>query len=266
MAWRVPRWALSHFARDAGVSALSATDSGGTNREDPLYPLANLIDDRAGMLFKFTTSAAAHRIDMDRGSGTLLPITRLYIPANHNLTGTIDVLSDDNASFSSPTTHVNDAAVVAGTAVDEEFSGGTERYWRLLFNGTGQWEMSELYYTDTLTTTIGPEQGWDDDLIEHVLHLEKASGAAAHFQQGPDQRRWRLVYPGVSGTASLVPLLSLFANGTHRLFLFDPPYDDEDAILATLQNRRRQHETRVPASVSSSITYRYEFEVLESLS
>jgi hypothetical protein len=266
MAWRAPRYGLTHAARAAGVAAISATDSAGVNRADPLFPVANLVDDRAGMLFKFTTSGPAHRIDLDLGTGTLPILNRLYIPLGHNLTGTIDVQNDDNASFSSPATVLSGYAVSAATVVDAEISPVIQRYYRLLFNGTGKWELSELYYTRTLTSlelATGPEQGWDDDLIEHVLHLEKESGAAAHFQQGPDQRRWRFTFPGVSLQADLDVLESLYALGTHRVFLFDPPYDTEPAVLATIANRRRQNETRVPAGGAK--TMRYEFEVLQSL-
>lgn len=246
------------------MTNLSATDSSGTNREDPLFPLANLIDDRAGMPFKFTTSGAAHRIDIDSVLVDTQTIDRLFIPAGHNLTGTLDVLSDDEPTFTGASVILNNYAIPASGAVDASIGTWViERYTRIRFDATGKWEIPELYLTETLTTAIGPEQGWDDDLIEHVLHLEKASGASAHFQQGPDQRRWRLTYPGVSAAADLEILEQLYALGTHRVFLFDPPYDDEPAVLATIANRRRQNETRVPTGGTK--TMRYEFEVLESL-
>jgi hypothetical protein len=262
MAYRNPRWGLLHAAREAGAAAITSTT------EDASFPHENLIDDRAGTLFKFTASAANLQIDLDRGAGfaALTGIDRLYIPDGHNLSSTIDVFEDDNSGFSSATTLLSAGAVPASGAVDLDITESSERYIRVEFNGTGQWELPQLILTKTLTTTRGPDPDWRGPVPEeNALHARKASGATAHLQLGADQDSWRFVYNRVLEATDLTNLDSLLDLGSTPVFLFDPPDDSAyPAILATLTLRDRRNDHPNPAGVSGR-RMRYEFSLLEHI-
>ncbi len=64
MPWRAPVYSMTHALRDAGASSVSTSVAAETG-----YPVTNLLDDRGSSLFKFSTSAAGHYIQVDRGSG-----------------------------------------------------------------------------------------------------------------------------------------------------------------------------------------------------
>jgi len=119
MAWRNPRYMFQHAARDAGASALTPDPAA-----DSDFPIDYLIDDRAGSLFKFGSSSASAKIEIDRGTGTLEAVDRIIIPAGHNLdTKDIIVEDDSDVNFGSVATLLAATTVSAGL-IDEAMTSG----------------------------------------------------------------------------------------------------------------------------------------------
>ena len=248
MAWRNPRYAFQHAARDAGLSAITPTPV-----EDADFPADYLIDDRAGSLFKFDSSSASAKIEIDRGAGTLEAVDRILIPTGHNL-GTMDIIveDDDNSGFTSPATLLASTTVAAGW-IDEAMTSGNQRYLRIRIIGTGTWEIPELIFTRTRTLTRGPEPRWPDLKRSNTLTFEKESGAAALLSLGPDRRVFEFTYRNVDdgdATLDLALLLALIDSvGTDRPFIVDPPFDTESALwMVRASDGRDGHEGALPAA------------------
>lgn len=263
MAWRAPRFMLLHELRRAGSAAVTVTD------EAAGFPKYRLFDDRAGDVFKFNTSSSSHTIIVDRGADFAShdAIDRLYIPDGHNLTGTLDMDQDDNSGFTSPTTLISGtAAIPASGPVDVDLSfPSTQRYVRVQFLGTGQWEIPELILTKTLTTSRGPDPEWSYVPEESALHSDKSSGATAHLLLGPDRGRWRLEYRFSSDSDDRTLFERVLAHPTTAPFLLDPPYDDRSPLWVTLTERRRRNDHPNPAGVADEHSA-YTFEVLAHVS
>jgi hypothetical protein len=241
MSWRKPRYCYLHAARALGVSAITANATVDTN-----YPVANLIDDRPSVRFKWTDAAADHTIDVDLGAGFVTGIDRLWIP-NHNITGAYVVQEDDNGSFTSPTT-IGSGSMTSGTDLDKSLTASTERYLRLKITASGAWELGQLWYTTIVTTEAGPEQGWVDELVPNVLQLPSGDS----LQTDVDQQLYEFTYPlaGDAAAADLTSLEALIAAvSTYRPFLLDPPYDTEALRIVKLTERARvRSNTLVPNS------------------
>ena len=101
MAYQNPSYCFLHAAADAGAASMFASDNetGTPDREDPDYPLENLIDYRPSSLFKFSAGDTNNAVYIDRGAGTLENITWIIIPPGHNLaTAGVCLLESDTTS------------------------------------------------------------------------------------------------------------------------------------------------------------------------
>jgi len=248
MSWRNPRYAYLHAARDAGADAITLSHTAGTTDYKDF-----LIDDRAGSLFKFAESSTGQTITIDRGSGSLDAIDRLIIPAGHNITGTIDLDADTTSGFTSATVLLSGESV-STALIDETFSSNSEQWLRLTFNGTGQWEIPELIFTSTKTTTRGPEQGWVDMIQHNTLHLPLESGVVASLARGLDRRRIEYVYRDVNDSGDLAVFAALLATcGTSRPFILDPAFDTETPLwMKLIEDSQQQQDPAVPAATDST--------------
>jgi hypothetical protein len=189
---------------------------------------------------------ARRTIDVDLGAGFVTGIDRLWIP-NHDITASYIVQEDDNAGFTSATT-LKAGSMTSGTDLDTSLTASTERYLRVKFVQSGAWSLGQLWYSTTVTTTAGPEQGWADTLIPNVIQFP--SGDA--IQTDSDQQLFELRYPvaGAAAAADKTNLEALIAAvSTYRPFLLDPPYDTESVKLVKMNERARVRiNTLVPAS------------------
>lgn len=247
MAWRNPQYNFVHAVRTAGAASITPTPAAAAG-----FPVDNLIDDRAGSLFKFTSSGAGSTLVIDRGAGSLDAIDRLLIPAGHNITGTIDLEADDNAGFTSPTALLTNEAVATGL-IDETFASNTERYLKITFDATGTWEITQLIFTEKRTTTRGPNPlpGWPDQLIDNTLLFPKASGVVAALELGADRRRIQYDYRVLESADELVFSDLWTECATARPFFLDPAYDDETPIWVRLvEPIERRLDTVAPQSDS----------------
>ena len=261
MAWRSPRFSYQHGLRDAGVSAVTSNNTVATD-----YPLARLLDERASVNMKMNASAADHYIQIDRGASTPTAIDRFYIPSGHNFAGADIRLraATDAAITTSVDTLVATVAAAAG-AIDKEFTSNTKRYVRLDWpNDSGQWEIPEIWLTNVVTTTRGPEPNWPDERKFNSISLPKANGEAPTVTLGASQRVFSFSYARTetADSASLDALI--VAVGTAVPFILDPPYDDESAVVVRLSRAPRSlFDHPVPQlGVKSK---RYTLDILEVL-
>lgn len=245
MTWRNPQYSFVHAARTAGAAAISTVPGVAAG-----FPVDNLIDDRAGSLFKFTSSGADSKIIVNRGAGSLDPIDRLLIPAGHNITGTINLLADDSAGFPDPTTLLSGEAVATGL-IDETFALNSQQFVKINFNADGQWQIPQLILTEKRTTDRGPDPlpGWSDQLIDNTLLFPKSSGVVAALELGVDRRRIEYDYR-VLETADELVFAELWTEcATARPFFLDPAYDDEPPIWVRLvEPIERRLDTIAPQS------------------
>ena len=278
MTWRAPIYSLSHALRAAGSSAISTSVAAETG-----YPVTNLLDDRGAALFKFSTDAAAHYIQVDRGGSLTAAdaIDRAWIPAGHNLEGSsIRVRSSSVVDFASDvTTLLAEDAIVAssGEGVDRALTESHQRYVRLDWpTSSGKWELGELVLTYRNTLERGPESGWEDNTLASVLVNELRSGASARVVTGANRRQLIFQYRGVSATADLATLDAIAEDAGKVPILVDPPFGasppDDASTLAqqavwcfadTVVSRRQ--EPLLPAATDTPRT-EYTLALIENVS
>lgn len=248
MSWRNPQYAYRHAARDAGAAAITPDATVDAN-----FPKQNLIDNRMTVPFKWTNSIIDHQIDIDQGASFPTELNRLWIPPGHNLpTAHIQVEEDDNSGFTSPTTLFADTLIggLTTTAVDITITASSERYLRVSFpTVAGAWEFNQLFITELITTTRGPEPNWIDQPRSNVLQFESGDSV----QLDPDQRfieysyRWlgREVATDLTKIEALVDYVS-----THRPFLLDTAYDIADGgatlMMKMERDARARNDVRAP--------------------
>ena len=255
MAWRLPRFSWVHALRDAGADAISSEHAFHAD-----YPKTRLIDERKSINCKFDESTSGHTIVVNRGSGPDA-ISRLFIPSGHNFTATTDLRleADSTSGFTSVTTLIDDT-VAYGTSgggmnvgtgdIVIDFTANSEQWVRLSWpSQTGQWELPELILTHMVATTAGPQAGWTDQKVHNAIVLPKASGERPVLETGPEQREFEFTYLYCE-TADIIILESFIENvGLAKLFLFDPPHDDEDPLLVRLSAATRVNWAHpIPAS------------------
>jgi len=251
MAWRAPRYSYIHAAREAGIDAITSNN---TVHAD--YPLARLIDERRSVNMRFNSSETDHYIN------------RLYIPIGHNFTSTTDIRlqADDNDTMSSPTTlisHTGAGANVGTDAIDIEFSNNQERYVRLDWpSQDGQWEIPELWLTYILEPNRGPEPNWTDQYRYNALAIPKASGERPVIETGVEQREFSFSYARLDATDTIYFDLIIVGVGLSKPFIFDPPYDDEDAVVVRFARPPRTTWDH-PVPTAGTKTKRFEFELIE---
>jgi hypothetical protein len=272
MAWRVPRFAYLHALRDAGASAIT-----GLNDFHADFPKTRLIDERSSVNTKFNASASDHYIQVDRGSPTRTGINRLFIPSGHNftLTTNLRLRADGDAAMSTPTTLIDDTVLYGETGggkfvgtgdIDIPFTLNSERYVRLDWpSQTDQWELPELWLSQTVwPLTRGPEPNWTDQKIDNAVSIPKSSGESPVIVLGAKQREFILNYARGDTQDSAVLEIVFNAVGLSRPFIFDPPYDDEAAVVVKfVESMRVTWDHPVPTAAVK--TKRFTMHLLESL-
>ena len=268
MPWRAPVYSMTHALRDAGASSVSTSVAAETG-----YPVTNLLDDRGSSLFKFSTSASGHYIQVDRGSSLsgADAIDRCWIPPGHNLAGSsIRIRSATDASITTGvTTLLSEDEIDASSAggVDRGFDVATaQQYIRLDWpTSSGQWELGELLLTARETLERGPESGWEDETVAQVLINEMRSGAEARVITGANRRRFEFRYRDVSVTTDLSTLNAIARDAGKYPLLVDPPFGaSPPETSSTLEGQavwcfvdrvvRRRQDPIMPAATDSPRT------------
>jgi hypothetical protein len=269
MAYRAPRYSYVHAARDVGATAISL--STGAAHAD--YPIDNLIDDRAGTIFKWAASETTPSIIVDLGAET--GIDRLIIPANHNLES-IRISQDTDVGFPSSDPLTDAIDVTPGVAIDIEFDKAqSEQFLRLRNLTSDQFYLSQLYFTKINTLATGPDLANSaDGYRANVTRLIQNTGLAPTVLHGPQQRVMEYNYApidNVSPRTDLAKMEALIAAvGMDRPFFVDPasfsatPAADDPPIWMKFDDMpESRHTVLVPMSNAES--KEFSLRLIESL-
>jgi len=272
MAFRAPRYSYVHAAREVGVAWITVSDTA-----DADFPVDNLIDDRAGTIFKWSASVVNPTIDIDLGAGFDTGISRLIIPSNHNIEQ-ITVQDDDAADFVGATTlHAADTSPVAGTLIDIEFDTGnsTQRYIRITITGTAQYSLSQIILTKIIfdsATAPGPNLvASPDGHKANASRLIQQTGLSPTTPHGAQQRVLDYLYESPLSGSDLTDMEAFIDSvGMSRPFYVDPasfstpPETDEPALWMKFADKpRSQNSILVPMIAARSKTF--ELSLIESL-
>ena len=218
MAYRKPRFCHLHAVRDVGYGAITLSHS-----EDSAFPKANMIDDRTADKFSFSSGEASKHVDVDLGAGFVTGIERVIIPADHNLTS-IRVGDDDSGSWPSVNWLHTAQTVVPGTQIDEEFTPSTQRYIYFGLLNAATHYLRELFLTEILTFTPGPNLANSlDSHRANVTRLEQPTGQSPTVEHGPQQRVIEYDYDSPLSGADLVAMEAFIADvGLTHPFYVDP--------------------------------------------
>jgi len=258
MAYRRPRFMYDHALRDAAAGSVTITTPDSVFDEHRLYD--GLI--RPARSYEWGQALANHAVEVDLGAG-IPTYDRLIIPAGHNLTGASYVVEDDDNSGFTSATSLASSSFPAGTALlDIPFTASAQRYLRLRITSSGDWRMSEVYFTKVVTTdaTIGrgPDPGWTDQPVTNVNLTRMRSGEGYALELGPIQQH--IVYEFHKITAAdramFEALLAATSSGTQPFYL-----DRTDDALPPIYVRLVEQITMVqdrkdPKALGPSYTVR----------
>jgi phage-related protein len=125
--------------------------------------------------------------------------------------------------------------MTAGTDLDGTLLASALRHLQFKVIATGDWSLGQLMYTETFEPSVAPATGWVEELIPDVLTFDNGDT----IQLGADRKHFEFTYPrlGLVTAADLTDMEAFIAAvSTYRPFLFDPPYDTNDAILMKLDD------------------------------
>jgi hypothetical protein len=252
-----------------GASAITLDD--GSAHAD--FPVDNLIDDRAGTLFKFAAPRTTAKIEIDLGADFVTGLERLIIPANHNLVN-IRVWQATESDYSGETSMGSAIDVTPGTLIDYEFPTFTtsKRYIRLSIGGGPiQWQLPQMIFTKIETLTVGPDLANSaDGYRANVTRLIQNTGLAPTVLHGPQQRVMEYNYAPIEGN-DLTKMEALIATvGMDKPFFVDPasfsatPAADDPPIWMKFDDMpESRHTVLVPMSNAESKAF--SLRLIESL-
>ena len=264
MAVRMPYFVWSHVGRAAGDAAITMSPAAATG-----FPKYHSIDGFGQSLTKHASAAAATWI-CDRGAAGLEAVTRIFIPSGHNLaTGgsqNIVVASDDNGSFTSPTTLAT-IATAAGL-MEASLASSTERYLRVSIPGSGSaWEYGEIWIgrTRTPSAAVVVDPGWDVSPLQNVTVQRFPSGIQGSVVNGGDQRTLKMTFRWVAGTdLTLFQDMAAACGNAKAPLWVGAPDDAIPAMLMWLSTIASwTQDSTVPQSTGP--TYTVELELIEAL-
>lgn len=205
-------YAITNAISGLAATAFTWSSAFTTNRD-------RLNDGKGDWLVAGSSSAQAsgQTLTIDLGSATAIVGVALI---NHNLASgacTVQVSSDDNSGFSSPT--VRKSATTINTSAPYEkdtilqFTSASERYWRLTFAHTGTKivTLGELLLFTTITTLSraevfgrGEEERYPQNRIESPTGFQRATSLSGV------QRVKRLPFKDLRGTSERDELMTMW--------------------------------------------------------
>lgn len=200
MAYRNPRFMFLHALRDAADGSVTVFDESAS-----VFDSRRLYDGfiRNARSFTFGTAAANHYIAVDTGAG-IVSYDRLIIPAGHTLGGVTYVIEDDDNSGFTSATQLATGDFPADTAIiDVSFTASTQRYLRVRFVDSGDYTLSEVFFSKTRTTVTtpvprGPDPQWTDQPVTNINVTRMRSGESYALKLGPRQASIVYLYHRIS--------------------------------------------------------------------
>lgn len=257
----MPYFVWSHAGRSAGDA--SVTMSPAASSAMPKY---RSLDGFGQSLAQHGSSSGAAYWQVDRGTGTLEAVDRLLIPSGHNLGAqTVTVASDDNSGFTTPTTLASFTS--AAGLIEQSLTSSTERYLRVSFGGTGQWEYGEMWLgrTRTPSSAVVVDPAWKRAPLSNVTVQRFPTGVQGSVVNGPDQRTLGMTLRWVAGAdATLVEdMIAACGGAKSPLWVAGP----DDAVPTTLMWLAAvsawEQDSSVPQATGP--TYTVQLELTEAL-
>ena len=264
MAARMPYFVWSHAGRTAGDAAITMSPAASAS-----FPKYRSIDGFGQSLAKHSSAAAATWV-CNRGAAGLEAVDRFIIPSGHNLAvggaQSIYVASDDNGSFTSPTT-LGSIVSVAGL-MEGSLTSSTEQYLQVsIYNNANAWEYGEIWLgrTRTPSAAVKLDPGWDIAPLVNTNVQRYPSGVQGSIINGPDQRTLRMTFYWVTGAdLTLFQELAAACGGAKSPLWVGAP---DDAIPTTLMwlvaISAWKQDAEKPLSMGAS--YTIQLELLEAL-
>lgn len=274
MAYRAPRYSYVHAARDVGAAAITVSGTADTD-----FPEDNLIDDRAGTLFKWSGDLTNPTIDIDLGVGFVTGIDRLIIPANHNIES-ITVNEDTDSGYGSmDELNAADASIAAGVLYDSGTfdTASTQRYIRIIITGGPEtYYLPQIILTTIQTFDVGPVLAdAPDGKRDNVTRLVQKTGISPTVQNGPQQRYLEYKYENpLSNAGSSTDLTDMeafvAAVGMSRPFWVDPvsfsiPPETDEPVLWMKFEEMPDPRWTVAVPMSNEPAKTYKLRLIESL-
>ena len=224
----MPYFVWSHVGRTAGDAAITMIPAASDS-----FPKYRSIDGFGQSLAKHASAIAATWV-CDRGAAGLEAVTRIFIPSGHNLGAqSVVVASDDNGSFTSPTTLAT--ITTAAGLVEAALTSSTERYLRVSIPGSGSaWEYGEMWLgrLRTPSSAVRVEPGWELPPIQNTTVQRFPSGVQGSVVNGGDQRTLKMTLSWVAGTdLTLFQDLAAACGGAKSPLWVGAP---DDAVPTTL--------------------------------
>ena len=268
MAFRAPRYSYVHAFRERGIANLSL----GAGAAHADFPLDNLIDDRAGLLFKM---AATGTLELECDVTGFSQLARIIIPAGHNIDKECLVEQDTAADFPTPTVLATFTPTL-GVQIDKVITASSQNFLRLrIVDTTKAWELSECIFTKVVTLLRGPN--WlanpSDESRFNYTRLNQPTGISPTVKDGNAQRLLEYQYlnvDDVDGTDLTDLEAFIDAVGMDRPFWVDPqsfstpPSTDEPALWMKFDTPpKSSNGSRVPTAGVRSKDFKLTF--VESL-
>lgn len=230
MAYRQPYFIFLHAARTAGLSGVSSSPAAHAD-----FPIHYAIDGRGQSLFKFASSGANSTFTINRGTAGLTAVDTLLIPSGHNLGAqTVTVKASATGAYGGEETEIGSFTSAAGL-IEETLTSSTAQYQRITFEGTGQWELPEVWLGQKRTPASGPSMRWVRRRYPNIDGYEAASGVTGKSQQGLTRRGYSLAWERITGAdvALFNDFFSEIADGL-KTFYFAGPDDSDPTMLCEL--------------------------------
>lgn len=259
-----PFFVIDHAARTAESASMTPAAATG-------FEAYYLRDGGAAHLAKFGSSGANSRIDVNRGAGTLSTLDRLVIPSGHNLGAqTVNVYGSATGAFAGEEVTLHTFTSAAGLLNEVLTTPSAHRYLRVVFAGTGQWQLGELWIGRTVTLTQGQSSAWSDPYAPNLLYYVFDSGVTGAVELGPAVRALDFSWSGVgvrdqNDITRMEGVLSDIQYGL-LTFWFQAPDSVEPLRLVRLaQPYDRTQALRNPR-LAGIIAYNYTLQMIEDLS
>lgn len=255
---------IGHAARIAENATMTPAAADG-------FPAYYLHDGGASHMAKFGSSGANSRIDIDRGAGTLPTLDRILIPSGHNLGAqTVTVYGSSTGAFSGEEATLESFTSAPGLVNEVLATPSAHRYLRVVFAGTGVWELGELWIGRTITLTQGNAFGWTDPYQPNLLNYVFDSGVTGSAELGPAVKSLGFAWDSVglrdqSDIARMEDVLSDINYGQHT-FWFQAPESAEPLRLVRLSEPYTRAQALRDPYARSYNAFAYGLAMVEDLS
>ena len=249
MAYRQPAFMVTNKLTQIPLAQITASNFGN---------VAALVDGRFDPTSAVSLSIAGQRVICDFVTST--SVTSCWIPAGHNISGTVRLRS----LFPSQTLGTTTAQVGSPISIFAA-SASPATQWLVEFDQAGAWSFGELWFGDRLQLSSAVAPAFSSGFEQRVETLEFPS-RTEFLEISPPRKTFRLTVRNIiTGSSDFLIMLAIARNGFSRPFIYWPP-DDTDAGPFAVTLARPAQLVQDFAVPTKSVRYRIDLEMVEVLS